>query len=70
MRDGDGIEGEMEDEGLVIRCRLMCRNAENLLLSEDVLEELNTNWNELKGRIENWMLSSSDHPQREYANQI
>ena len=67
LRDCDEDPEEIEDEGLVIRFRLRCRNAENLLLTDDVLEELQTDWQKLQKRIEDWIDFNSEHPKRNHA---
>jgi len=61
LRDRDeGIE-DINDTPPVIRMRLSCRAAENLLLSDEVLLRLNINWEELKIKIENWLANNTEH---------
>jgi energy-coupling factor transporter ATP-binding protein EcfA2 len=62
LRDGDGIDTRLDPEGPVIRMRLACRAAENLLLSDDVLAGTGTSWDEVRERIERWLELGSDHP--------
>jgi len=53
-RDDDPDE-EIADVGPVIRFRLSCRNAESLILSNEALVKMNTGWEEIKQRMDNWM---------------
>ena len=62
LRDRDEDAGEINDKLPVIRFRLSCRNAENFILSDEVLANLNTNWEEIHGRIEAWIASNESHP--------
>ena len=48
METEDGIE----DLTNLIRMKLSCRNAENLLLSDEVLASLSTDWDSLKNKIQ------------------
>jgi len=65
LRDRDEDVGELNDKPPVIRFRLSCRNAENLILSDEVLANLNTNWDEMQHRIETWIVSNPTHPKYE-----
>ena len=61
LRDRDDRPYEIEDLGQVTRCRLNCRNAENLLVSDCVLASLETNWDALQAKIERWINSNEGH---------
>lgn len=61
LRDRDNELGELGDEGLVVRFRLECRAAENLLVTDDVLDELGTNWQELQRQLEKWIEDNCSH---------
>lgn len=62
LRDKDDIAvEEIQDKPPVIRFRLSCRAAENLLLSDDVLKLLVIEWDDLKERISRWIDSNPDH---------
>ena len=66
LRDGDGNQGELDDDLPIVRLRLQCYAAENLLLTEEVLESLNSNWDSLKHAIAEWLkanLGHKHHPQ-------
>ena len=52
---------EIDDLPPIIRCRLSCRAAENLLLSDDVLRSLGTTWEEVKSGIERWLIINKGH---------
>lgn len=64
LRDGDGIADQLSSLGPLRRLRLACRASENLLLSDEVLAALNTSWETLHKRIENWITDPNykDHP--------
>jgi hypothetical protein len=51
LRDGDGNQGELDDDLPIVRLRLQCYAAENLLLTDKVLESLNSSWGTLKQAI-------------------
>ena len=61
LRDRDDNSEEIGDVGLVVRCRLACWTAENLIVSDDVLEELETNWDKRRGQMQIWMEKHNDH---------
>ena len=65
LRDRDDAQEEIDDEGLVFRFRLNCRNAENLIVTDDVLDELDTNWKSLQADLEKWIKDHPEHPQYE-----
>ena len=62
LRDRDGGPEEIDDIPPVTRMRLSCRAAENLLLSDDVLRSLGTDWNALITGIQNWIENNAAHP--------
>ena len=62
LRDRDDEAEEIDDKPPVIRFRLSCRNSENLLLTDEVLATLNTNWDDLQTRIETWINANPTHP--------
>ena len=41
--------------------RLNCRNAENLIVTEDVISELGTDWNSLQATLEKWIADNPNH---------
>jgi len=65
LRDRDEDIEEINDKLPVIRFRLSCRNAENLILSDEVLSNLHTSWGEMQQRIQTWIASNSTHPKYE-----
>ena len=67
LRDRDDVQEDIDDEGLVSRFRLSCRNAENLIVTDDVLEALNTSWKKLQAGLEQWIKDHPEHPQYEDA---
>lgn len=64
LRDKDDQPYGIDDLEHVTRMRLSCRTAENLLLSDDVLATLGTDWNGLKQAIQAWLEADANrgHP--------
>lgn len=61
LRDKDDNTDEINDLLPIVRMKLCCRNAENLLLSDESLSALNITWDQLKERIETWLRVNSQH---------
>ncbi|NCT57305.1 MAG: hypothetical protein GW760_06315 [Legionella sp.] len=61
LRDGDGINNEISDDGIVVKFRLCCRAAENLLLTDEVLESCNISWGEFQEKIDSWLINNERH---------
>lgn len=63
LRDLDDKEAkELQDiENTIIRLRLECRTAENLLLTNEVLQHLGTDFNELKKGTQEWLNDTKQH---------
>jgi len=62
LRDRDDSKESINDEPPIIRMKLSCRSAENLLLSDEVLDALGLNWNKLKEAMDKWIEKNSEHP--------
>lgn len=62
LRDRDDGTETIDDLSSIIRMKLSCRNAENLLLSDEVLGMLGITWDQLKERIETWLSTNAQHP--------
>src|SRR3989344_2731270 len=62
LRDKDDSTDEICDLLPIVRMKLCCRNAENLLLTDDVLEALSITWDQVKERIETWLTTNPQHP--------
>lgn len=62
LRDRDTGPEQIDDIGKVIRMRLSCRAAENLMLSDDVLALARTDWASLQEKIKNFVAESPNHP--------
>ncbi len=62
VRDKDEIEGDIDDIPPLKRYRLVCRAAENLILSDEVLHSLGIDWETMKGRVDNWLDNRAGHP--------
>jgi len=61
LRDRDGNYDELDDLLPIVRLKLECRNVENLLLTNEVLQTLMTNWEQVKEKITLWLGNNSDH---------
>ena len=62
IRDRDTDPGELNNTGPVLRMRLDCREAENLLLTDEVLASAGTDWVTLESRVKNWLENNLEHP--------
>ncbi len=62
LRDRDEDVGEIDDVGVIRRMRLSCRAAENLLLSDDVLQKAGTTWENVQSLISAFIQESISHP--------
>lgn len=61
LRDKDDTTDEISDLPPIIRIKLSCRNAENLLLSDEVLDSFSITWDELKQKIDKWVEVNDQH---------
>ena len=62
VRDGDDTqEDEIDDVGSVRRYRLRCRSAENLIVTDEVLEVLGTDWETLQAGLVKWIEDNPQH---------
>ncbi|MGX8012696.1 AAA family ATPase [Mesorhizobium sp. ORM8.1] len=61
LRDRDLQPEAIEDVGAVIRMRLACRAAENLLLGNDVLAGVGLSWDDMTARIITWLETNEAH---------
>ncbi|HEY5342689.1 MAG TPA: AAA family ATPase [Solirubrobacteraceae bacterium] len=62
LRDRDGNEGEIADEAPLVRMKLACRTAENLIVTDEVLAGCDLDWQEASRRIEDWIAANEAHP--------
>ena len=61
LRDRDSGSEEIDDDTPIIRMKLSCYSAENLLLTDDILYSLNYTWHQLKLDIDKWIEKNSSH---------
>jgi len=62
LRDRDDVETDVIDDiGTVKRFRLNCRNAENLIVTDDVLHLLGSDWTALQTDLQKWMEDNPNH---------
>jgi energy-coupling factor transporter ATP-binding protein EcfA2 len=61
LRDRDESQGDLEDRPPVIRCRLACRAAENLILADDTLAMAGTTWEKVMEGCTKWLENFPDH---------
>jgi energy-coupling factor transporter ATP-binding protein EcfA2 len=62
LRDRDDSELNINDIPPVVRMRLSCRSAENLLLSDDVISLVDLTWEVVQSRISEWFKNNSEKP--------
>lgn len=62
LRDRDDSPYDINDIPHVIRARLNCSAAENLILTDDVLKLLGLSWCRMKIRIKKWLRDTPNHP--------
>jgi predicted ATPase len=62
LRDRDDTEGEIDDEAPLVRMKLNCRTAENLILTNEILASCGLDWQEARVRIEDWIAANEPHP--------
>lgn len=65
--DRDDAGGQLSDEPPIVRLRLECRAAENLLLAEETLARGGVQWPELRRRLCDWIDDHPAHPKIEHA---
>lgn len=69
LRDKDNNEEMINNIGCIIRFRTSCTNAENLILSDESLGEMDLNWDQMKQRISDWIsaqeVATQKHPSYE-----
>lgn len=65
LRDRDTGDEVTHDTDPLIRFKTSCRNAENLILTDEVLAALNTDWNRMIAEIERWLIAFPEHPKHQ-----
>ena len=60
-RDGANPDDELNDLPHVVRLRLSCRSAENLILAEESLSVMGRTWDGAKQMLDNWLIASPTH---------
>ncbi len=61
LRDRDETDGELDDEPPLFRMKLACRNAENLILTDEVIDSCGLNWQEVETRLSDWISNNEGH---------
>lgn len=61
LRDRDDAAGQLEDLGPIVRCRLGCRAAENLILADESLGLAKTTWDNVVDGCKKWLQSYPEH---------
>jgi len=64
LRDRDLHPELIADVGHVVRMRLGCRAAENLMLSDEALALAETTWPEFKNKVHQWAQANAEHKYR------
>jgi len=62
LRDRDDAHGQPDDLGPVVRCRLDCRTAENLMLADDTLGYAKVTWEYVIEGCKTWLKAFPKHP--------
>lgn len=60
-RDDVDVEEELNDLPHVVRLRLSCRSAENLILSDEALQSIGKSWIEVQQLFDAWLSSNTPH---------
>jgi predicted ATPase len=61
LRDGDGNYQPIDDLGRIVRFRLNCYASENLMLTNEVLRRMETDWEAVKLKVDTWVERNQDH---------
>lgn len=61
LRDRDLQPELIEDLGPIVRMRLACREAENLMLSDNVLSDAEIDWPTFQRRLQGWVAANTAH---------
>lgn len=61
LRDRDIDPEVIDDLGVVVRMRLSCRAAENLMLTDEALNSVDLNWPQLQQKLHKWIETNTDH---------
>jgi len=61
VRDGDGKTGSLENEGPVLRFRLNCYAIENVLVTDECLAAMNSDWDGFTKRAAEWTAANHAH---------
>lgn len=61
LRDRDDSIEEIDDILPIVRSKLSCRSAENLLLTDEVLSSANVTWELVKQRMDTWIQNNTTH---------
>lgn len=70
LRDRDEGDTQIDDLLPIVRMKLACRNAENLLLTDEVLSDLGIRWRELQEGISKWLANNSEHGHYQIMNRF
>jgi len=65
LRDRDLGAEQLDDFGHIIRMRLSCRAAENLMLSDEALALAGTDWTSLQSALGQWAQANTTHRYQE-----
>jgi len=62
LRDRDDKDGAIGNLSPITRMKLSCRSAENLLLSDEVLDNFGLKWDAFKQKMDKWIEKNPEHP--------
>src|SRR5205085_502351 len=61
LRDRDDAQEQLGDLGPIVRCRLGCRAAENLILADETLSMAGTTWENVITGCKKWLNAYPEH---------
>lgn len=70
LRDRDDDKGTINDNMPIVRMKLDCRCAENLILANEVLKSLKTDWAKIKIKIEEWLNDNAKNKKFNFMSQF
>jgi predicted ATPase len=70
VRERDEAHGQLDDLGPIVRCRLECRAAENLILADDTLRFAGTTWENVTEGCKKWLEVWPNHPKHTNMNEF
>lgn len=70
VRDGDGVRDELEAVGPIQRFRLQCYAAENLLVTDECLQNMGMDWDNFCNSARDWLEAHPEHRDHALVQQL